>query len=170
MKPRRYVRFGAAIDYQPYTTIRKGETGCVVGALDECLVVRLERPHAGLAAWGNTATLHPDDAEGLVPIIRPCSKRTLRVLALAVAAGLLCTLWLPTQSGVSTAQASRRGAELAFINNNARTLERVVYEDGHIYVRRIRYAQGSVVGLTISVREITPDEVPAEEEHIRKEE
>lgn len=157
-----YVKTTRLIDYAPYTLIDVGETGRVITEVEGLLLVKLTRHHPGLGE-GNMVTLVPEDADALrrcLPPIRPWLPGA--ALAATVAACVVAP-WLQPSRALSSKEVAQ-----AWLSHE-RTCERVIYEGGHIYVNRFRFAGESIVGLLISRREITSDEVPAEAARIRAE-
>lgn len=155
-----YMRTTRLIDYAPYTLIDKGETGRVITEVEGLLLLKLTKHHPGLGE-GNMVTLVPEDADSLrrcLPPIRPW----LPVATLAtVAAACVVAPWLQPSRAVTSKEMAQAWLKLD------RTTERVIYADGLIFVCRYRFAGDSVVGLLLSKREITSDEVPAEVARIR---
>lgn len=156
-----YVRTTRLINFAPHTMIDIGEMGRVLGEVEGLVLLRLTRHHPGLAPWGNTVTLVPEDADALRPALPPI-KPWLPWAALGVTvSACVVAPWLQPSRAVTTKEMAQ-----AWLKQE-RTAERVIYADGLIFVCRYRFAGDSVVGLLLSKREITADEVPAEAARIR---
>lgn len=157
-----YVRTTRLIDYAPYTLIDVGETGRVVARVEGLVILRLTKHHEGLGD-GNVVSLMPEDADALRPALPPIRPwLPWAALGITVSACIVAP-WLQPSRAVTSKEMAQ-----AWIKQD-RTTERVIYADGLVFVCRYRFAGDSVVGLLLSKREITPDEVPAEAARIRAE-
>lgn len=157
-----YMRTTRLIDYAPYTLIDVGEMGRVVAEVEGLVILRLTKHHPGLGE-GNTVSLMPEDAAALRPAFPPIRPWLPWAALGATVTACVVAPWLQPSRAVTSKEMAQ-----AWLKQE-RTAERVIYADGLVFVCRYRFAGDSVVGLLLSKREITPDEVPAEASRIRAE-
>jgi len=159
MREGSYVIAVRPVDYRPYTTVQRGETGRVVSSSpDGCVIVALDKNHAGLRAYNNTVLLVPEEADAFVRYYRPLVRRSLK-LAAAVVLGLLgASMYGLPGVGVRHAYSERSGPMVT-------SIERIMEEDGRFYVVRTARGGGNAPPFLIKVverREVPEDRLPVE--------
>lgn len=163
----KYVKAVRLIDYSPHTLIDVGEVGRVIGEVEGLTIIKLLRSHPGLAPWGNKITLTLEAMEDMKRTYLPNIAKQGALACVCAGVGGLEFIGLPTLQWSNQQAHAVQAAEQALIEH-PRTVERIIYRDGHIYFHRTRYAAESVVGVVIEAREITPDQVSAEVEGIKR--